>query len=164
MTRNQEGAGVGVVLRRAGRSWAGALGVSGSVVCASSMILVGVGVGISAGATGMAAMSGTGPSAPQGALGVLLRVGPGLLVVSVLLVTAAFALTRRPGTAVLAVLAGALLYAGMYTQPNLTIMYASIAIGYLIWIGLYLWVRRTRPHRAPLAPSPQMHVQPTERI
>lgn len=80
--------------------------------------------------------------------GVLLRLGPVLLVVSVLLVTAAFALSRRPVAAVPALLAGAVLYAGMYAQPDLTVMYVGIAARYLAWAGLYLWVRAPRPRRA----------------
>lgn len=135
----------GSVTRYTGRTSAGALGVAGSVVCGASMVLVGVGVGVSAGATGMAAMSGTGVGAPNGVLGVLLRIGPWLLVVSVLLVTATFGTTRRPATALLALLAGVVLYAGMYLQPNLVVMYVSIAIGYAAWGALYLWVRRARP-------------------
>lgn len=52
----------------------------------------------------------------------------------------AFAL-RRPVAAVPAVLAGAVLYAGMYTQSNQALMYGSIAVGYAAWIGTHLWVR-----------------------
>jgi len=147
--------GNGSVVRRAGTSGVGGLGVVGSVVCAASMIGVGVGVGVggAAAATGMAAMSGTGPDAPGGLLGVLLRIGPILLVVSVLLVTAAFALSRRRVAAIPAMLAGAVLYAGMYSQPDLTVMYTAIATGYLTWAGLYLWVRRTPAHRTQNTPS-----------
>jgi len=131
-------------LRHAGRRSAGVLGLVGTTACGASMVLVALGVGTSAAATGMAAMSGTGPGpgAPHGALGMLLRIGPWLLVASALLVTAAFGLTRRPATAILALLAGALLYAGMYAQPNLAVMYAAIAVGYTAWGALYLWVRR----------------------
>ncbi len=151
----------GSVTRCAGRTSAGALGVAGSVVCGASMILVGVGVGVSAGASGMAAMSGTGAGAPHGVLGVLLRIGPWLLVVSVLLVTATFGPTRRPATAILALLAGAVLYAGMYIQPNLAVMYVSIAVGYAAWGALYLWVRRARPSPARTTRAAGL---PTERI
>lgn len=133
------------LLRQAGRHSAGVLGLVGTIACGTSMVLVAVGVGTSAAATGMAAMSGTGPDAPHGVLGVLLRIGPWLLVASVLLVTAAFALGRRPASALPALLAGALLYAGMYAQPDLTVMYAAIAAGYTAWGALYLWVRRARP-------------------
>jgi hypothetical protein len=56
-------------------------------------------------------------------------------------VTAAFALTRRPLTAVPAVLAGAVAYAGMYAQSSQAVMYASIAAGYLTWAGLMLQMR-----------------------
>jgi hypothetical protein len=109
----------------------------------------------------MAAMSGTGPGAPHGVLGVLLRIGPWLLVGSVLLVTAAFWLTRRPATAILALLAGALLYAGMYAQPNLAVMYAAITVGYTAWAALYLWVRRAHPRTARTTRAAE---PPTERI
>ena len=150
-----------VILRRAGRTWAGALGTAGSVACGVSMILIAAGVSASAAAAGMAAMSGTGAGAPHGVLGVLLRAGPWLLVVSVLLVTAAFALTRRPAAAIPALLAGAVLYAGMYRQASLPVMYASIAVGYTAWIALYLRVRRG--HHRP-APGPRTGKAPTNRI
>jgi len=29
----------------------------------------------------------------------------------------------------------------MYAQPSLTLMYASITVGYTGWAALYLWVR-----------------------
>ena len=90
------------------------------------MLLAAAGAGASAAAAGMAAMPGTGGAPRHGLLGVLLRIGPGLLIASVLLITAAFALSRRPRAAVPALLAGALLYWGMYAQPSLTLMYASI--------------------------------------
>lgn len=78
---------------------------------------------------------------------------------SVALVTAAFAFTRRPAAAIPALLAGAVLDAGMYAQRNLAVMYASIAAGYLAWAALALWAARARqdatarrrPARAPAA-------------
>ena len=143
------GKGSELAIRRAGRAWAGALGAAGSVACGISMILIAAGVGASAAASGMAAMSGTGAGTPHGVLGVLLRIGPWLLVVSVLLVTAAFALTSRPAAAIPALLAGAGLYAGMYRQTSLLVMYASIAAGYTVWIALYLWARGGHRRRAP---------------
>ncbi len=60
------------------------------------------------------------------------------MLASLLLVTAAFALTRRPVAAFPALLAGVVLYAGMYTQSSLPVMYASIAVGYLAWAALVL--------------------------
>jgi hypothetical protein len=125
--------------RRAACSSAGVLGLLGSVACAVSMLLVAAGVADSAAATSMAAMTGTGT--PGGALGGLVRIGPWLMLASVLLVTAAFALTRRPVTAVPALLAGAVLYTGMYAQASLAVMYASIAVGYTAWAALLLRVR-----------------------
>ena len=109
-------------------------------------------------ATSMAGMTGTGPGAPGGALGALVRIGPWLMLTSVALMTAAFTLTRRPVTALPALLAGAVLYAGMYAQRSLPVMYASIAVGYLAWTALALWAARgsasaipwhRRPRRRP---------------
>ena len=131
-----------------GRWSAGALGVLGSMACTVSMIAAAVGVGGAAAATSMAGMAGmttTGSGHPGGALGALVRIGPWLIVASALLVTAAFALTRRPVTAIPALAAGAVLYAGMYAQSSLPVMYASIAVGYLTWAVLLLWVARRRP-------------------
>jgi len=144
-------------LLHAGRRSAGVLGLVGTIACGASMVLVAVGVGTSAAATGMAAMSGTGPGAPHGVLGVLLRIGPWLLVGSVLLVTAAFWLTRRPATAILALLAGALLYAGMYAQPNLAVMYAAIAVGYTAWAPSTCGCAG-RTHARHRPPAPRNHL------
>lgn len=127
-----------------GRYSAGALGVLGSLTCAASIILAAVGVGSGTVATSMAGMTGTGPSAPRGTLGALVRAGPLLMLVSGLLVAAAFALSRPPVTAIPALLAGAVLYAGMYAQPSLPVMYARIAVGYLTWAILALWIIRPR--------------------
>lgn len=79
-----------------------------------------------------------------GLVGVLIRIGPGLLIASIVLVAGAFAV-RHPLAAVPALLAGAVMYAGMYAQTDLAVMYASIAVGYAAWIGLYLWLRARRP-------------------
>ena len=132
--------------RRAGRFAAGTLGAIGSAACAVSMILVAVGVGGSAAAASMAAMTGTGTATPGGVLGGLVRSGPWLIVASVLLVTTAFALTRRPWAAIPALLAGAVLSAGMYAQSGKAVMYASIAVGYLAWGTLLLWLRARPAH------------------
>lgn len=125
--------------------------VAGSVACMVSMGLVAVGVGSSAAAAGMAGMSTSGDT-PSGLLGALVRIGPVLLIVSIVLVTVAFALWRPLG-AVPALIAGVIMYAGMYAQPSLAVMYASLALGYATWIGLFLWLRaRHRPPGAPQAP------------
>jgi hypothetical protein len=130
--------------RHTGRWSAGALGVLGSMACTASMIAAAVGVGGAAAAASMAGMTTTGSGHP-GVLGALVRVGPWLIVASALLVTAAFALTRRPLTVIPALAAGAVLYAGMYAQNSLPVMYASIAVGYLTWAALLLWVAHWRP-------------------
>ena len=116
-----------------------ALGVAGSVTCGVSMVLAGVGIGVSSSATGMAAMQ---PGASHGALSVLLRIGPWLLAFSAVLVTWAFARSRRRAFALPALLGGVVLYVGMYVQKNLAVMYGSMALGYLVWIGLFVWLHR----------------------
>ena len=142
-----------------GRWSAGALGVLGSMACTASMIAAAVGVGGAAAATSMAGMTGTGSGHAGGALGALVRIGPGLIVASVLLVTVAFALSRRPVTAIPALVAGAVLYAGMYAQDSVPVMYASIAVGYLTWAALALWAARN-PAAQATPPAPAVAPRP----
>jgi hypothetical protein len=106
-----------------------ALGVLGSVACAASMILTAVGVAAATAATSMAGMTGTGPATPAGHPAALVRVGPWLMVASALRVAAAFAFTRLPVTAPSALLAGAVLYVGMYAQRSLPVMCAGYFTG-----------------------------------
>ncbi len=131
--------------RRTGRVSAGILGAAGSLACATSMVLVAVGIGVSASASGMAAMSGTTADGPHGVLGALLRVGPWLQLISTALVVVAFALSRRPVATIPALLAGILLQFGMYAQTTFVVMYLSIAVGYALWVALYLWVHGVPP-------------------
>jgi hypothetical protein len=128
------------------RATAGTAGLLGSALCASSMTLVSVGIGVSSAATGMAAMSGATGTHP-GLLGLLLRAGPGLLVASVLLISSAFAL-KRPLAAGPALITGAVLYWGMFRQQRLTVMYLTIALGYTVWAALFLWARSSGRRRA----------------
>jgi hypothetical protein len=136
--------------------------VLGSAACTASMIAAAAGAAGATAATSMAGMTGTGPGHPGGVAGALVRTGPRLIVASALLVTAAFALTRRPATAIPALLAGAVLYAGMYAQPSLPVMYASIAVGYLTWTALLPWVTRRRQMASP-QPAPSAIPAPTRR-
>ena len=150
----------------AGRWPAGVLGVLGSVACTASMIAAAPGAGAAAAASmaGMTGMAASGSGHPGGTISALVRIGPWLIVASALLVAGAFALTRRPVTAVPALVAGAVLYAGMYAQNNLP-GYASIAAGYLTWAALALWAARPRhnptaqrtPPTPAAAPGPAAH-------
>lgn len=82
--------------------------------------------------------------APHNAVGAALhllhRVTPGLLIGSIILIAVAFAL-RRPVTVVPALLAGVVLYAATHVQSDPPIMYAGMAVGYGVWISLYVWTR-----------------------
>jgi len=71
-------------------------------------------------------------------LGVLTEYGPGILIVSVLLVTASLA-WRRALAAVPALAAGVLLYWGMYAQSSYPVMYLVLGLGFAAWIATYLW-------------------------
>lgn len=126
--------------RAAGSDALGLLGIAGTVTCTVTMVLPAIGAVGAAGAAGMSGMSGMDDRDTPGLLGLLLDLGPYLLVASVLLVTAGVAL-RQPVAAVPALAAGGLLYWGMYGQPSYPVMYLSLAIGFLVWIALYLWTR-----------------------
>lgn len=130
-----------------GAGTVGLAGVATSLLCTVTMVLPVIGIagaGAAASTQGMAGMDGP---APGGVLGFLTEYGALILGVSVLLVTLSLGL-RRPLAAVPALLAGAVLYWGMYAQPSYPVMYVTLAAGFAGWIATYLWARQT--HRAPL--------------
>jgi hypothetical protein len=93
-------------------------------------------------------MAGMGAESASGPWDLLLQYGPVILIISVAAMTLALA-ARRPISAIPAVLAGALLYWGMYGQANLPAVYAAIAIGLVVWTGLFFWVRGLSRRSAP---------------
>ena len=136
-------------------------GIGGSLVCSLSMVAAAVGlflVGGAAAAKGtgspMAGMSGMGSGSSSGTaasrypgwLDVVIRFGPEILVVSVLLLTLAVALRRRTA-AVPALIGGLILYAGMYAQPSLAVMYAAMILGTALLVLAY--VASLRPTLGP---------------
>lgn len=133
---------------------AGATGVVAALACTLGCCLPAILIAFGAGTAGMAGVgefhqdNGT----LGGLLHVLHRISPGLLLVSIVLVAAAFAL-RRPIAVIPALLAGGVLYASMHGQPDPVVMYAGMAVGYGSWIALYLWTR-LRPRTAAAAPAP----------
>ncbi len=50
--------------------------------------------------------------------------------------------SRRAAAVVPALLAGAILYWGMYGQERLSVMYGAMVAGMLMWVVLYLWAYR----------------------
>ena len=80
---------------------------------------------------------------PGGIDGFLIREGPTILVVSMVAVALAFAIQRRAAL-IPAVLAGGLLYWGIYEQDDLTLMYVTSGVGLLMWVATYFWLRRRR--------------------
>lgn len=122
---------------RAGIGSVGLLGVLGGLTCTATMVAPVIGI---AGAGAAAGMKGMASSPAGGVLGVLTGFGPGILVVSVLLVTASLA-WRRTLAAVPALAAGVLLYWGMYAQSSYPVMYLSLSLGFAAWLATYLWTR-----------------------
>ncbi len=124
------------------------------MACSLSMTLAALGIiGTAAAASGsMAGMEGmgsgsSGQTASSGLFGSLIRfliqVGPPLLIISVAAITVSLGLRRRT-VVIPAVLAGAVIYAGMYLQSGLPLMYASIALGLIVWTSLYIWTQGWR--------------------
>src|SRR5260370_41171261 len=108
----------------------------GAVACSLSMTLAALGIiGTAAAASGSMANMGSGSSgqtASSGFFGSLIRfllqVGPPLLIISVAAVSVSLSLRRR--TAIIpAVRAGAVMYAGMYLQSEVPLMYATTRLG-----------------------------------
>jgi hypothetical protein len=127
----------------------------GAVACSLSMTLAAVGIiGTAAAASGsMAGMEGSrGQTASSGRFGSLIRflvqVGPPLLIISVVAITVSLGLRRRPAV-IPAVLAGAVMYSGMYLQSGVPFMYASIALALIVWTSLYAWTQRGQPRLRP---------------
>jgi hypothetical protein len=77
----------------------------------------------------------------------LIRYGPELLIVSIVLIVVAFAIQRSRWT-IAAAAGGAILYAGMYAQQSLAVMYASIAVGFAFFVAAAIGLRRPQT-RAP---------------
>lgn len=124
----------------------GVAGVVAALVCALGCCLPAILVALGAGASAAAGMghAAHGGGEPRGwfaaVVDVVHRVSPVLLIVSIVLVAAAFAMRRR--AAVLpALLAGVVLYLGVHGQADPAVMYAAMALGYGAWIALYLWTR-----------------------
>ncbi len=123
----------------------GLVGLVGTLACSLSMVAAPLGL-IAAGGTaaaqgGMAGMGaehqGASAAHSPGWFDVLLRWGPEILVVSVLLIVASVAL-RRQWAALPAIGGGLILYGGMYAQPNLAVMYAAIVVGTVLLVLAYV--------------------------
>lgn len=120
-----------------------AVGFLGGIACSAAMVLAAVGVigaATAGGWSSLSSMAGMGRASTPGGRSLsrfLLDNGPTILVVSIVLVTLALALRRRPA-AVGAALVGAVMYWGMYMQGAVTIMYVTIAAGLITWLGLVL--------------------------
>ncbi len=126
----------------------GFVGLGGTLVCSLSMIAAAVGLfaagGTAAAQGGMAGMgsghqggAGADVSHNPGWLDAILRFGPEILIVSVLLIVASVALRRR-SAALPAIGGGVVLYVGMYAQPNLALMYTAMAVGTVLLVLAYV--------------------------
>jgi hypothetical protein len=128
----------------------------GAVACSLSMTLAALGIiGTAAAASGSMANMGSGSSGQPASSGLvrslirfLVQVGPPLLIISVVAITVSLGLRRRAAV-IPAVLAGAVMYAGMYIQSAVPLMYASIALGLIVWTSLYVRTQRRQPRTRP---------------
>jgi len=92
--------------------------------------------------SGMGSSSSSGSASPSPAwLDTLLRFGPEILIVSILLLTITVGLRRRVAV-VPAVIGGGVLYVGMYVQPNLPVMYGAMVIGTALLLLAFVVIRR----------------------
>jgi hypothetical protein len=132
------------------------VGGIGAVACSLSMTLAAWGIiGTVAAASGSMANMDSGSSgqtASSGRFGSLIRflvqIGPPLLIISVAAITVSLGLRRRAAV-IPAVLAGAVMYAGMYLQSAVPLMYGSIAVGLIVWTLLYVWTQRRQQRLRP---------------
>ena len=127
----------------------------GALACSVTMTLAALGViGLAAAASGsMAGMEGmgsgsSGQTSSSGLLGSLVRflvqVGPPLLIISAAAIGVSLGMRRRVAV-IPAVLAAVVMYAGMYLQSGVPVMYAAIIFGLIAWISLYIWTERPQP-------------------
>lgn len=108
----------------------GALGIAGAILCSLSMIAPTIGLIAAQGlrSPGGMSSSATGHTQLPSWWEILLRLGPEVLIASVLLVVLTLAF-RRPVAILPAIIGGLILYLGMYAQPSSTVMYATTAVG-----------------------------------
>ena len=144
--------------RRLGAAAVGLAGLAGSIACSASMVLAAAGVAATAAGAGgaMARMApGSAGSGPlTNLLSLLAQAGPAILTGSILAMLLSLALRRRAAVP-LALLAGVILFWGMYGQARLPIMFAAIAVGILVLAAAFVWahgswVRRPHDQRHPM--------------
>ncbi len=130
------------------RLLAGVAGLLGGIACSTAMTLAALGIAGAVAAGGAEGMAGMRSPRSRGAstsavLAFVLDHGPAILVASALLVVLSLIARKRSWQrAILAALAGALMYWGMYVQADVTVMYAAMAIGLGAWAALLLSARR----------------------
>lgn len=135
---------------RFGAWTAGAIGLLGGGLCSAAMTIAALGLA-GAGAAGVGGAAGKDsrgsmaePASPiDAATQFLILWGPVILVGSIILVALyAAAVRRSPWPVLVAVIAGAVLYWGMYLQPALGVMFGAMAAGLMAWVALIVLVPR----------------------
>ncbi|KYP79929.1 hypothetical protein [Ferroacidibacillus organovorans] len=128
---------------RFGSRMSGILGIVGCIVCMGSMILAAIGVAgaVVSGSMSAMSMSGMGMNSMSGSspgwLETILKFGPVILVVSVLLVTVSIGIRRRRFI-IPALVGGVIMYLGMYMTINIPLMVISTVVGFVLWGVLYV--------------------------
>ena len=119
---------------------AGIAGLLGAAACSVSMVLAviaGAAASSAAAAASMSSMSGVaGITLNQPpAIAFLIQKGPPILVASIMAMTLSVTL-KRPWAALPVLVAGAILYWGMYLQAAITVMYVAIGLGLVTWAAV----------------------------
>jgi len=113
---------------------AAVLGIGGAAVASAGAI------GSMAGmADGMSSAAGSGPI--EAIVGFLVWAGPAILLLSLTAIGAATVVRRRAATG-LVLVAGVVLFWGMYVQPAPSVMLGSIAVGMGALVIAYVWTQR----------------------
>jgi hypothetical protein len=147
---------------------AAALGLLGSLLCSTAMVIAFaglIGAGTAATATSAGAMAGMGgtPSTPpvpsqdsslhEPLLAIvlfLIQSGPVILIVSIAAIALAVGIRRR-ATLFPVVVAGLVLYWGMYMQAVKLAMYSSVALGLVTLAAASIWSMRAITSAGPRA-------------
>ena len=99
----------------------------------------------------MSAHSGMGTGESSGIVGWLVDMGPVTLIISIV-AFAISAFSKRWSAILPAVIGGGVLYAGMYEQDSVAVMYWAIGVGFLLWVIAWAWASRWLPAPGRAAP------------
>jgi hypothetical protein len=136
-------------------AWCGALGIGGALLCSLTMVAPALGLiavqGMRPPMGGVSSSASTTQAQLPAWSEAIVRLGPEILAVSVLLVALAAAFRRRLA-ALPAAAGGLILYLGLYAQPSLVVMDAATVLGIALLVLAYVAGLRPALGLAPVRP------------